>query len=500
MEEYRNSIILGCVIAYMVMCIGVGIWAMRRTKSTKDFFMAGRHLGVMVTALAVFSSTLSGFGFVGGPGLVYKMGMSSLWMVIPVAIGYSLSFFLVGKRLRLFAELRDSVSLPDVVAARYGSESSRFLTAVAILMGVLGYLATQILAMATVLKGILERTGFESLATLEACIIISCAVLVFYCVTGGIVASVYTDVVQGSIMIVAAVFVFFACLAAVDGGMEGATTIIMNDDPEAMGPWGTLGMMGCLSWYFLFTLGGAGQPHIVTKLMMNKNIADVRRILPVTLISYMFAALLWIGIGLAMRALVISGGHPELASANDAAPAFLLRYVNPLLAGIVFAGLFAAIMSTADGFLNIGAAAIVHDIPKAFGKKSFKNELLWARIFTLVIAVCAALFALFSKDDMIALLGAFGWGAFAAALVPTVAIGFNWKRANALAANTAMIVGITIIFGVKIYGMVNKDFAMPYSIDAGAVALLVSLLLFFAISLATPQKKIDPDIEAVMDM
>jgi len=502
MEEYRNPIILGCVVAYMVMCIVMGIWAMRRTKSTKDFFMAGRHLGVMVTALAVFSSTLSGFGFVGGPGLVYSMGMSSLWMVIPVAIGYSCSFFLLGKRLRLFAELLDSVSLPDVVAARYGSESSRLLTAIAILLGVFGYLATQILAMSTVLEGILDRTGFQQFATPEFCIIVSCSVLVFYCVTGGIVASVYTDVIQGSIMVVAALFVFFACLAAVDGGLAGTATIIMNDDPEAIGPWGTLGMMGCLSWYFLFTLGGAGQPHIITKMMMNKKISDARSILPVSLGSYTIAALLWIGIGLTMRALVLSGQHPELASADDAAPAFLQAYVGPVLAGIVFAGLFAAIMSTADGFLNIGAAALVHDIPRSFGKKVFKRELMWARIFTVIIAVCAAFFALYSKEkgDMIALLGAFGWGAFAAALVPTVAIGFNWKRANALAVNTAMVAGITIIFSLKLYGLAHEDFAIPYNIDAGAIALLVSLLLFFGISLAMPQQKIDPEIEAVMDI
>jgi hypothetical protein len=141
----------------MLLCVAVGLWALRRTHSTRDFFMAGRDLGVFVTALAVFSSTLSGFGFVGGPGLVYRMGTSSLWMVIPAGIGYACSFFLLAKRLRLFAELRDSVSLPDAVAARYGSESSRFLTALAILLGVIGYLATQILAMAHVLRDILAQ-------------------------------------------------------------------------------------------------------------------------------------------------------------------------------------------------------------------------------------------------------------------------------------------------------------------------------------------------------
>ena len=70
-----------------------------------------------------------------------------------------------------------------------------------------------------------------------------------------------------------------------------------------------------------------------------------------------------------MRALVVQGTHPALATADAAAPQFLQHYAHPLLAGVVFAGLFAAIMSTADGFLNIGAAALVHDIPRASGAR-----------------------------------------------------------------------------------------------------------------------------------
>lgn len=503
-ETNRNLIVLGCVGGYMGLCIWVGIWAMRRTKSTKDFFMAGRDLGIFVTALAVFSSTLSGFGFVGGPGLVYRMGMSSIWMVVPAGIGYSLSFFLLGKRLRLFAELRDSVSLPDAVAARYKSETSRFLTAIAILLGVLGYLATQILAMAYVLKDILETSGIGFLASnasINVCVFASCAVLVFYCVTGGIIASVYSDVVQGSIMMVAAVLVFFAAISAVDGGVAGAVTSIMEDDSEAMSPWGTLGIMGCLSWYFLFTAGGAGQPHIITKLMMNKNASDARRILPVTLAGYSLAALLWISIGLAMRAQVVQGVHPELASSNAAASQFLQSYAHPVLAGIVFAGLFAAIMSTADGFLNIGAAAIVHDIPKALGRKAPKQELFWARTWTLLIAVFAAIFSLYSdgKQQLVAVLGAFGWGTFAAALVPVVAVGFNWKRGTAMAANVAMVASLIIIFGIKFLDM-KYDIKVPHGIDGGAISLMVSLTLFFVISMLSPPPKIDPDVEAVMDL
>lgn len=492
MEEYRAWIILGCVGAFFGLCIGVGLWAMRKTNSAHDFFMAGRDLGFIVTAVAVFSSTMSGFGFVGGPGLVYQMGMSSVWMIVCTGLSYTVCFFLLAKRLRILAEVRESISLPDAVQARYGSRAAGFLTAIAILLGVLGYLGTQILAMATVMKQVLAGVLPVELS-LPVCAFISVGLLVFYCVTGGIIASVYTDLAQGIIMMVAALLVFFAVIASVEGGFAGMSETILQDDKGAMSPWGTKGMFGALSWYFVFSLGIAGQPHVITKFMMSRKVEDARFTLPVTVFGFATTALLWLGIGLAMRALVLQGKHPDLNDADGAAAAFLKSYAHPVLAGVVFAGLFAAIMSTADSFLNIGAAAIVHDIPRAIRQRSLKNELFWARVATVAIAIVATVFALFS-GDLVALLGAFGWGTFAAALVPTVAIGFNWKRATAPAACVAIASSLIINFGLKVSGV-----AIPYNIDSGAVALLVSLTLFLTISFASPPPKLDPDIEAVLE-
>lgn len=493
MEEIRNPIILTCIGLYMLVMVIVGIWALKRTKSAHDFFMAGRDLGIMVTAFAVFSSVMSGFGFVGGPGLVYRMGMSSVWMVVCAIIGFNLAFFLLGKRLRLLAELGDAMSLPDVVALRYGQNSTRFLVSIAIILGVLGYLATQIMAMSVVLQDILQETEVLAAINLGTCVLISCSILVFYSVTGGIIASVYTDLVQGGIMVVGAVLVFLAVIHTYDGGMAEISQVIQADDPEAIGPWGTLGMIGCLSWLFVFGLGSAGQPHVITKMMMNKKVSDARYILPVSLFGYAFSALLWIGIGLAMRALVLSGIQPELATADAAAPQFLQHYAHPILAGLVFAGLFAAIMSTADAFLNIGTAAVMHDIPKALNR-TVKNELLWARVTTVLLTIFAGVFALYT-GDLVAILGAFGWGTFAAAIVPVVGLGFNWKRATATAANTAIIVSLCVNFFVKIYKV-----SIPYGIDVGALSLVISLTLFIGISLFSKAPKLDPDVEAVMDM
>ena len=497
MESFRQEIVIGSVLVYMVFCVVIGLWAMRRTKSASDFFIAGRSLGPWVTALAIFSSTLSGFGFVGGPGLVYSTGVSSLWMIVITTFGYSVGFFLVAKRIRMIAEVRDSLSLPDIVAARYNSEPVRFLTALTIVLGVLGYLATQI-AMALVLQAILHGTGMFAGINLVSCLVISSAVLIFYCVTGGVLASVYTDVVQGSIMVVAGILILLTASSVFDGGLQQASELILADDREAMMPFGTMGIMTCLGWFFVFGLGISAQPHLSTKMMMNRSIADNRSILPLSVMSYVMAALLWVSIGLVMRATVVSGGSEALSAADQAAPVFLSVFANPLLAGVVFAGLFAAIMSTSDAFLSIGTAAIIHDMPKAIKGRSVNNELFWARIFTVVLAAVATGFALFSyylNDRLVALLGAFGWATFAAALFPVVTIGLNWKRANAKGAIIAISASLLINFSIEIFSI-----SLPWGINGGYVAFLLSLLLFIAVSFLTSPNDLDPDIDQIMDL
>lgn len=496
MEESRAWITLACVGGYLLLCIVIGLWAMGRTHSARDFFVAGRNLGVLVTAVAIFSSTLSGFGFVGGPGLTYQMGMSSVWMILTAVTGYVLAFALLAKRVRVIAELRDSVSLPDLMAARYGSELTRFLMAVTILLGVLGYLATQVLAMATVLQEILRGIDLE--VGLVACVAFSTAVLVFYCVTGGVIASVYTDLLQGVMMVVAAILVMLAVQAAIPGGFEGMSRTLLADDPETIGPFGSYGMLAGLSWFFLFLLGTCGQPHVISKFMMFRRVDEIRRILPLSLLGYVVSALLWIFVGLAMRALVLQGAHPELGSPDAASSAFLASFAHPLLAGVVFAGLLAAIMSTADAFLGLGAAALVHDIPLALRGRPLDRELRWARIATVGLGVAAAAFALYShyvNQRLVLFLGVFGAATFAAAMVPALAIGFNWKRATARAANVAIAASLVINVVLEF-----ADVSLPYGIHGGIPALLTALILFLGISLVSAPPRLPPDIHAALDL
>jgi Na+/proline symporter len=253
-----------------------------------------------------------------------------------------------------------------------------------------------------------------------------------------------------------------------------------------------------LGWFFVFGLGLAGQPHIITKMMMNKNISDNRSILPMSLFGYIMAALLWISIGVVIRAAVIDGVIDPLALPDDAASVFLSVFASPLLAGIVFAGLFAAIMSTSDAFLNIGTAAIIHDIPKAIRGHSVNNELFWARVVTVLLAIVAASFALYSHytdATLVAILGAFGWATFSASIFPVVAIGLNWKGATVMGAVTAIVAALLINFVVQLAGIV-----LPYGISGGLVSFVTSLLLFIGVSLLGKPPELDADIESVLNI
>ena len=145
-------------------------------------------------------------------------------------------------------------------------------------------------------------------------------------------------------------------------------------------------------------------------------------------------------------------------------------------------------------FLEVGKMLPLHIGVYNRIVKEFSKKPLSFRLSTFVDAPAGSGLGT-SSTLMVAILGAFGWGTFAAAIVPVVVIGFNWKRATPMAANIAVISSLVVNFVIKIFKI-----SVPYNIDVGALALTVSLILFIGISLASEKPELDPDVEAVMDL
>jgi len=477
-------------LAYFAICAAIAIWATRRTRTADDFFVAGRGVGLVPFAIAAMASTLSGFAFIGGTGLVYSIGMTAIFLILPAGVTNTLGAWVLGKRMHRLGSARKLLTVPDALAARYRSPATQGLSAVAILAGVIGYLATNALALGVVIDALFQ-TG------LGPGIWIGAAVTLAYSVSGGILAGIYTDVFQGLVMAIASTAVFFYALVA-GGGLEAITRTIEAADPTLLGPWGARGAMTALSFFFVFAVGSLGQPQIAHKYYMLRDLVRLRWYPVLMTVAMVLSQLLLFSVGVAVKALVLRGEMPALASPDEATPQFLLRFVPVVLSALVFAGVAAAIMSTVNSFLSIGAAALTHDLPRALGREPIR-QLLVGRIWTVVIAVLAALLAQ-QAGLLVAFLGILGYGLFASTLVPALAVGLNWTGATREGALASIATGLTLTVGLE-WLVWSKRLTVPQGITVTGLTLVTSLLVFLSVSWLTRARapsQLDPDVRAIL--
>ncbi|MEM8962711.1 MAG: sodium/proline symporter, partial [Acidobacteriota bacterium] len=484
--------------------LAIGWWSLRRTRSPRDFFIAGQNVGLWVTAMATMSAAFSGFIFIGGPGLTQRLGVSSFFISVPLGFTAAMLCWTLAKPLRLLAEIREVYTVPDAVFWRYGSRRASGAAAIAVVVGSIAYLGAQLLALGLLIESIFGTREWLGMASRPLATLCGLVIVLTYSVAGGMIAGVYTDFVQGVIMTVAAVFVFFFALDAGGGLRTMVETIATSEGAAFVDPLGGVPLVTALGFFFVFGIGTLGQPHMLHKLYM---LDDPRKIRWMPLLfggSQVLCVLIWLGIGLAVPTLIANGELAPLANPDDAAPAFLLNAVPDVLAGLVFAGLLAAIMSTADSFVNVASAALVRDLPRALGRP-LRDELFWGRVAVAAIAVAATLLA-WVWGDLIALLGTFAFGIFGAALTPALAIGLNWPRATPAAATASILTGVGLTLVLEFLakqtflpGLPKPDFLVAGFLPS-AVSLAVSFVVFFVVSWLTSARVIDRDVEMVMEI
>lgn len=487
-----QPVIVGVAVVYFVIVAAIGAWATRRTRNANDYFVAGQGIGLWTMAVAAMAATLSGFAFIGGPGLIYSLGLGAIFITLPISVTNALGAWVLAKRLRLLGEARGLITIPDAIGARFKSHAARGLSATAIIVAVVGYMATNVLALGLVVDSIFH-TG------MTWGIWIGMLVTLSYSVSGGILAGVYTDLFEGAVKALASLLVFVYVLK-VGGGMSGLSTSILASDPAFLSPWGKMTPLAALSFFFVFGIGSLGQPHVAHKFYMLKDPRKLKWYPLIMSLVMVVTLLLFLGVGMAVKAMVARGAMPPLARPDDATPAFLLGFTPTLLAGIVFSGVAAAIMGAVNSFLSIGAAALTHDLPIALGI-TVTNELRWGRIWTVVISVVSAVVAM-QSGTLVAFLGVFGWGLFASTQVPALAIGLNWQGATRAGAVCSIATGLAVTLVCETLAFL-KVFTFPAGVTATALALVSSLLVFFVVSWLTRDtaaSTLDPDIRLLMEI
>lgn len=468
---------------------GISVWAARRTRTAEDFFVAGRGIGLVALTLATLASNISGFAFIGGPGLVYARGLGAAWIVLPAGVTGALGAWVLAKRLRLLAEVRPMLTIPDALGARYRSRLVQGLAGVAILIAIVGYMAANVRALGVVTDAVFG-------VGLSWGIWLGALAVVAYSATGGSLSGVYVDVLQGTIMAAASTLVFLFVLQS-GGGMAGISRTILAADPDFLAPWGHLPPLGAASFFFVFGVGVLGQPHVLHKFYMLKDPLRLKWFPLLGTAALILTTLLFVGVGMGVKALVVAGELEPPANPDFVTPLFLLRRTPLLLAAIVLSGVLAAIMSTINAFLNVGAAVVTHDLPRALGRRP-GDQLRRARWTTVVLAAAAALAAQL-PGTLVAFLGVFGWGLFASTLVPALAIGLNWEGGTRAGAAASIGTGLALTLALELGGFLGLS-ALPAGVPVAGLTLVLSSLVYLGVSALTASTaELDEDVRVVME-
>ncbi len=504
-----NAIVLATFIAYFVIVILVGAYFYDKKTGMNEYFLADRQLNPYVVALSAQASDMSGWLLMGLPGAILMAGVGEVWIGIGLAVGTYFAWLIIAKRLRIYSEKADNaITVSEFFTNRFEDNKTllRVVSGIVILVFFTFYVASGFVAGGGVLKAIFPDVDLSLL------IIVGAAVVIIYTFLGGFNAVCWTDFLQGMLMLVAVVILPLALIGEL-GGMDAAWEAIESVaglDPNFsldMMSVGAITIVSGLAW----GLGYFGMPHIMVRYMAIKNPEDIKRSRRIATIWVIIALTCACLIGLVGRAWAESAGimtgdfNPEhiMIYAVDA----LWTVAIPVLAGVIFAALMAAIMSTADSQLLVAAGAVSNDIYKHRKGNDISDEkLVWiSRAVVIVISVIALVIALGDNKTIMNLVS-FAWAGFGAAFGPLVLLALFWKRTNSKGAIAGIIVGfaVTILWntflgsGLIVDGMQLTDNPLNglYELLPG---FILSALAIIIVSLATakPSKDIVDTFEAV---
>ena len=269
--------VLIAFVCYLAMMIGIGIFSMKKTNSTEDYFLGGRGLNSWVAALSAQASDMSGWLLMGLPGSIYLAGTGKAWIAIGLFIGTALNWICISKRLRRYTIVaNNSLTLPEFFQNRF-RDKKKILLGISSVVIVIFFLVYTASALAS--GGKLFQTVFG--LDYHYALLIGAAVILAYTFMGGFLAVCTTDFVQGTMMLIALLTVPIIAYAAISGDFTGALTahgVAENSDFLSLfymdgKPYPLISIVSDLAW----GLGYCGMPHILVRFMAVKSEKELKK-------------------------------------------------------------------------------------------------------------------------------------------------------------------------------------------------------------------------------
>ena len=480
-----NFVTIAYFLVFIVLSLGITVWASRRTQSTDHFYAAGRSVTALQNGLALAGDYMSAASFLGIAGLVALSGFDGLIYSVGFLVGWPIVMFLIAEPLRNLGRY----TFADVVAFRLRQVPIRIAASIGALAVVSFYLIAQMVG-----AGNLIRLLFG--IPYEGAVVIVGGVMLAYVLFGGMIATTWVQIVKAVLLLGGASLLaglvllqfnfnplaLFAKASAMYGGEVLAPGRLVSDPLDAL----SLGLA--------LMLGTAGLPHILMRFYTVPNARTARSSVGYAAAFIGFFYLLTFILGFGAMVLI---GRDAITSfdrgGNMAAPLLAEAVGGTPLLGFIAAVAFATILAVVAGLTLSGAATLSHDLWVNVVRGAHADEreqLVVARIATVVLALLSILLGIAFRGQNVAYMVGLAFAIAASANFPALVLSIFWGKLTTAGAQASMLVGtaatVTLIalsptIQVDILGRESAWFPLrnPGLVTiplAFAVAVVVSLL------------------------
>ena len=500
-----NICIIATIVIYLVGMLLVGFVYSKSNEDSSDFYLGGRTMGPLVTAMSAEASDMSSWLLMGMPGLAYLTGIASPgWTAIGLAVGTWLNWLIVARRLRRYSANLNAITVPQFLSLRFHDQRNLLnaLGAVIIIVFFIPYTASGFAACGKLFNSLF---GVDYMIAM----ILSAVVIVGYTIMGGFRAVSTTDLIQSVVMSMALIAVLVYGVSVAGGwdvvldnarSLPGYLTMMASHNvaDNSATSYSLLDIVSTLAW----GLGYFGMPHILLRFMAiedEKKLVLSRRIASVWVVIAMTASIIigMVGLGMTKAGALefLSGSSSETLIVRVASLISQHGVLAAILAGLILAGILAATMSTADSQMLAAASSVSQNILQEFGhmKLTEKQSLFAARLTIICISVVGVVLARDPNSSVFGIVS-FAWAGFGGSFGAVVLCSLFWKRCNWQGALAGMLSGGLMVF---VWKYIISPLGGVFGIYELLPAFLMSLVVCVVVSLVTPAPS--AEIEAEFD-
>ncbi len=422
-------------IGIIILTLAITYWAAKKTKTTEEFYAAGRSITAFQNGLALTGDFVSASSFLGFTGLIALNGFDGIIYTTTGLMGWPLLLFLIAEGIRNLGKF----TLADSLGERFSLRPIRLSSSISSLSIIIFYMIAQMVGAGYLIKLIFN------IDYLAAELIVGAA-MISYVMFGGMIATTWVQIIKAVLLLVGGFIMAILVLSKFNYNLlELFSKAIELRGEEILAP-GKLypNSFDIISLGLAFTFGTAGMPHLLMRFytVPDSKAARLSAAYATMMIGFFYLLIFILGFG----AMVLLDSKMILATDKGGnMSAILLANLlgGNMLMGFIAAVAFATILAVVAGLTLSGAATMAHDIWIGLIRKNAKpkEDMKVAKISALILGLLSIVLGIIFEGQNVSILVGLAFSIAASANFPTIFMSLFWKRFTTTGAISTMIFG-----------------------------------------------------------